>query len=511
MSETPYLDAILSCLPVSARDTSESLLSASSFLRPLIELLVRLAADAPEAPPHTILSDFLANSTANDYADMRNAARVELGRLNNKRKRSATPPPDPAKRARIVLPSTPSPCDADDTPIYTLHALSVSSPVRKKLDITVHAKTLRVGNLSFPLAAVKRAFLLPTRGKVKPHWTVMLLSSDVPVRAAKGAAPPANFQVIFGVDAEPATTLTTTAHPAPAVTHAKGVASRAHLLAFLQHLPVDVFEPSANVFAPAAAGGALGLAAYQGAKEGTLWLLASGVLGEHKPAEFWPLADLDAPEGDFDAVRLQSATGRTCSVFVRRKRTGEEEGEEGEETEFGMVDGREQDGIRAWVRRFRGKFGMGEDEVAKVNGRAVDKMGGMSARLKEGVGKEKEKDAVTGMEVDEGDSDSDSNFEVSSSNYDSGSPSSSSDEDEEGKGGSDKEEDGSGSEGDDEEGGGGSDEEEELDPARHPMLRPGALPRMSKAAMDLAADMVLGDLMSRPTAEDEDEEDELED
>ena len=38
-------------------------------------------------------------------------------------------------------------------------------------------------------------------------------------------------------------------------------------------------------------------------------------------------------------------------------------------------------------------------------------------------------------------------------------------------------------------------DEEELDPAKHPLLRPGAMPRMSKAAMDAAVGMVLGDMM----------------
>ncbi|KAI0035516.1 hypothetical protein K488DRAFT_43055 [Vararia minispora EC-137] len=436
---------------------------------------------------------------------MRTIAQAELRRLHNKRKRSASPPPDPAKRTRTTHPPNPAPVDVDDTPIYTLHALSVSSPVRKKLDITIHTKTLRIGNLSFPLRSLNRAFLLPTRGKAKPHWTIVLLSSDVPARPTKGATPSisSDFQVIFGVDAEPSTAVTTTTHPAPAQIHTKGTPARPHLLQFLRRLPVPVFEPSADVFSPVASGGSLGLAAYQGAKEGTLWFMPSGVLGEHKPVEFWPLEDLDTPEGDFEAVRLQSATGRTCSVFVRRRPEGNSECEEGEETEFAMIDGREQDGIRAWVRRYRNAFGKGE---ATVNDSVVDK--GKAKAVDQGS-----KADVEHVAIDEGDSDSDSNFEVSSGEYDGGSPTSSSSEDEDSE--DTREDDASGSDANDEANGGGQDagdsddDNEPLEPARSLLLRPGTVPKMSGAVMDMAVGMMMGDLMSRPTAEDGDEEDEL--
>ena len=59
------------------------------------------------------------------------------------------------------------------------------------------------------------------------------------------------------------------------------------------------------------------------------------------------------------------------------------------------------------------------------------------------------------------------------------------------------------------------DEEEELDPARHPLMRPGAMPRMSKAAIEAAVGMVtdnlLGGSANAHVGDDEDEEDELED
>ena len=57
---------------------------------------------------------------------------------------------------------------------------------------------------------------------------------------------------------------------------------------------------------------------------------------------------------------------------------------------------------------------------------------------------------------------------------------------------------------------------EELDPAHHPLLRPGAMPRMSRAAVDAVVGMVEQDLMGGARrgmqADDEsEEEDELED
>ena len=38
-------------------------------------------------------------------------------------------------------------------------------------------------------------------------------------------------------------------------------------------------------------------------------------------------------------------------------------------------------------------------------------------------------------------------------------------------------------------------EEEDLDPKHHPLLRAGAMPRMSKAAMDMAIGMATADLV----------------
>ena len=65
-------------------------------------------------------------------------------------------------------------------------------------------------------------------------------------------------------------------------------------------------------------------------------------------------------------------------------------------------------------------------------------------------------------------------------------------------------------------------EEEDMDPAHHPLLRPGAMPRMSRAAIDAVVGMVEKDLMAGATSLErrgandtgesgDEEEDELED
>jgi hypothetical protein len=222
-------------------------------------------------------------------------------------------------------------------------------------------------------------------------------------------------------------------------------------------------------------------------KEGVLW-------GESKPCEFWPVEDLI---GKSEGVKVVSASGRTCTVILTRKDTGdgvagagdgeenEDDGEDvGEEAHFGMVDSREKPGIDAWVRTYRHLFG-----------------------------KKKETQVTTGQVEDDSD-DEDEDFELKSEDDDDGSVSSSSS-----SGSSNGGSDDGGSDDDAEESteGEGS-EEEELKEEHHPLMRPGAMPRMSRAVIDMVVGMVEDDMMGSSAAgeqadnDDEDlEEDELED
>jgi len=242
------------------------------------------------------------------------------------------------------------------------------------------------------------------------------------------------------------------------------------------------------------AGPVAGITAFRGVRETSLWFFdgaGAGILADARPAEFWALADLARGEA---GVRVRTATGRTCSVVLTRRSAhgsseeakSENEEEEGEETEFQMIDGKEREGILEWVRRHRDAFGIAPAQ----RGAQAPQMAGTAAEAKDGEG--------TGAG---GDSDSDSDFEVSSASSDGGSPSSGSNS---GSGsGSDAgsgegEDDGSedlsqGGESDDD----GDEDVVELDPKHHPLLRAGALPKMSRAAMDAAVGLVVGDLVGQ--------------
>jgi len=161
-----------------------------------------------------------------------------------------------------------------------------------------------------------------------------------------------------------------------------------------------------------------GITAFRGARETSLWFLdgagkAVGILADARPAEFWALADL-AP-GD-DGVRVRSATGRTCTVVLTRcpdpRTTPIEESDEddGEETEFQMIEGREREGIMEWVRRHKSAFGIAAAQGAGPG--PGDKGAGSGAG------------AENGVVAREGDSDSGSDFEQESGESDGGSPSS---------------------------------------------------------------------------------------
>jgi len=284
-----------------------------------------------------------------------------------------------------------------------------------------------------------------------------------------------------------------------------------------------------------------GITAFRGVRETSLWFFddganaRAGILADGRPAEFWALADLARGEA---GVRVRTATGRTCSVVLMRRgssgggdgtdeRNGEEEEEEeeeGEETEFQMIDGKEREGILEWVRRHRGAFGIAKEEKVNGNGKVMG-TGIGTAETGTGIGKD-------GGE----DSDSDSDFEESGEESDGGSPSSSGSGSGSGSGSDAGSDTGSGSDDEDDEahGEGGSESggegEDENDPKHHPLLRAGALPKMSRAAMDAAVGLVVGDLTGQGQAlpsrdplgpatsglavasrGDDDEEDELED
>lgn len=512
-SSTPYLDALSKHFPAECSSIINSL--SSEQARSAVDTLLAFASggDCP-----TDMSALGQSGWARDQPAAIRAIQDLVTQKGTKRGRAASTDEEGvgsnSKRQKTtdVL--------EDDRPIFTLPSISTTSPVRKKVDITIHEKTIRFLNpssraveASIPLSSISRAFLVPTRGKAKQHWTVVMLSSDVP---EKGKATTSNpHQIIFGLDAISASKFDATSYSDSSTpstsTVAKGEETLFVLREFLTHLPISLLEASATIFRSACATPksghcAAGIDAYFAAKPGTLWFFDSGILwGESKPCEFWAVGDLIPKDG----IRLISATGRTCSVILGRKALssaedhnggGDKEDAEGDiiETEFSMVDGREQDPINAWARQRKHLFGKGSappPSKATSGKKAVTEeepsVGGNTA--------------TNGPAWDDSDSDDD-DYEIASSEDIDNSSSSDSEASDVGSGSQpddgSEEEDNHGS---DVNGGeeSGEESEEELQEAHHPLLRPGAMPKMSKATINAVVDMVNEDLMGGSEEEDE--------
>ncbi|KAG1767370.1 hypothetical protein EV702DRAFT_1147171 [Suillus placidus] len=512
-SSTPYWDALSKHFPAECSSIIDSL--SSEQARSAVDTLLAFASGGEHPPDMSTLGQL---GWARDQPAAMRAIQDLAVHKGTKRGRAASTDEE-GIGSNIKRQKTTDVLE-DDRPIFTLPSISTTSPVRKKVDITIHEKTIRFVNpssraveASIPLSSISRAFLVPTRGKAKQHWTVVMLSSDVP---EKGKATTSNpHQIIFGLDAISASKLDITSYSGSSTpstsTVAKGEETLFVLREFLTHLPISPLEASATVFRSACATPksghcAAGIDAYFAAKPGTLWFFDSGILwGESKPCEFWAVGDLIPKDG----VRLISATGRTCSVILGRKTSSAEvhNGDGGDaegdivETEFSMVDGREQDPINGWARQRKHLFGKGS---APPPSKAAS---GKKATT-EGEPSIGGNTATNGPAWDDSDSDDD-DYEIASSEDIDNSSSSDSEASDIGSGsqpddGSEEEDNRGSDDANGEES--GEESEEELQEAHHPLLRPGAMPRMSKATINAVVDMVNEDLMGGS-----DEEDELDD
>lgn len=512
-SSTPYLDALSSHFPL--HECSSIVALCSEQARSAVDALLAFASGGE--CPKDVSPQGQLEWARKQPAAMRAVQDLAVQK-GTKRGRAASIDDGVGIGSDVKRQKTTDVLEDDDRPIFTLPSISTTSPVRKKVDITIHEKTIRfispssrAVEASIPLSNLSRAFLLPTRGKAKQHWTVVILSSDVP---EKGKATTSNpHQIIFGLDAISTSKFDTTSYSDSSTpstsTITKGEETLAPIRDLLTHLPIPVLEASATVFrsacaTPKSGHSAAGVDAYLAAKQGTLWFFDSGILwGESKPCEFWAVADLVPKDG----VRLISATGRTCSVIFGRKSSPSTEDHKGEddvdaeggdivETEFSMVDGREQDPISAWVRQRKHLMGKGSAPP--------------SSKLQQGTSGEKtqERSSMGGATAnnsaawDDSDSDDD-DYDDSSEDivYSSSSDSEASDGGRASNLEDGLEEDGGGSDG---VGGESGDEsEDELQEQHHPLLRPGAMPRMSKAAINAVVDMVNEDMMAGSEEEDE--------
>ena len=515
-SETLYLRSILPSLPTEIASKLRNLCSSPAN-ESVFENLVRFLSGAEHSPD-------ASKDIYEQWSEKQAATRSVLSNLtplylDKKRPRDEDQMEDAdySKRQRVQQPELAEPDSGD--PLMTLHALSATSPIRKKVDITIHKNVIKFTNPtthasegSISVSSMKRAFIVPTRGKSKPHWTVIILSSDIPDRGKPlPGSSPDNHQLIFGTDATCASNFSITTYP-DAMSHitklAKGTSTLPSLREFLSHLGIPVIEPTVDVFksacpgigSNAGVGGIPGVEAHLAAKAGNLWFSKDGILwGESKPCEFWPVTDLISKT---EGLRIVGS-GRTCSVILTRKSSAEDNEEDdddvGEETEFGMVDAKEKEGINEWVRDHCHLFGNQKNKtISKEKPPKVQSSGPLTIQT------------LTGESDDE-----DDDFSASVSDLDGSErlseESSSEDEDNgDGDGDGDGSEHGSGYEnGSDADAEGLEDEDDDLDPAKHPLLQPGAMPRMSRAALEMAVDIVENALVG--TGDQEDEEDELDD
>ncbi|KAG6890863.1 hypothetical protein C0992_012249 [Termitomyces sp. T32_za158] len=526
-SQTPFLRAILPSLPSDFAKKVRALCASTSesTAEHILDTLIRFISGAECAPSATA-------DVQHSWTEKQKAAATILNDMVKGRSTSETKRPreddetgsdqQAAKRQRSsgeIPVSLPITQELPSDPLFAIHSVSVTSPVRKKVDITIHKTSLVLthpsthaveANISLP--TISRAFLLPTRGKQKAHWTIVLLTSDTSEpRKPQNGSTTSNIQVIFGIDA--IASVSSTIHEGETPTRnagQKGAATRPILLEFLNRLGIPFIEPTPNVFKSACVGitsgvsanedGVPGVEAYRGAKIGSLWFTEEGILwGESKPCEFWALEDLI---GKSEGVRVIGGSGRTCTVVLTRKSVsdnedvGDDEEDMGIETEFGMVDSREKPGIEGWVRRFRGSFGKTKENENEKGGKTIGDENGRK----------------TIMQIDDETDEEDEDFEMDSDEL-GGSEATSSESSDDEEGG----DDGSSEEDDEGEDGGEDDEdEEELTEERHPLLRPGAVPRrVNRAVFDMVVGIVEDEMLGTsnkedPGSDEEDGEEELE-
>jgi hypothetical protein len=507
----PYLQIVRNSLPQEYSVQVDEFCK-SQATEALLETLIRFAAGGEPSVEASA-------QTRQEWVAKQSAARKSLDDLvlPNGHKRTREDDADELQNGikRQKLPELRS--SIDDPLLFCLHSISATSPVRKKVDITIHKSSIRFTHPSthapeaaVPLSSLHRAFILPTRGKLKAHWTVVILSTDAPERGKAAFSAQANPQIIFGLDAIASTAMATTMYqsstgPTPDLI-AKGAETLPYIRKLLSHVGSTVLQPTSDVFRSACAGnagmgastgGIPGIEAYRAAKPGSLWFMKEGILwGESKPCEFWAVEDLI---GKTEGLRMLSATGRTCSIILTRKDAeAEADGDEntGIETEFAMVDGKEQEGISQWVRQHRHLFG----QKSAQNGK------GQPSSQTNASGSGSKSGNVTTIKAaqlgDESDA-SDESFDMDSGDDDGGSATSNDSSGDEGGNASDA---GSGAESaEGEETDGEGEEDDDLRPEHHPLMRPGAMPRMSRAAIDAVVGMVNNDLMKGGTSEGEDE------
>ncbi|TDL27008.1 hypothetical protein BD410DRAFT_480510 [Rickenella mellea] len=545
---TPFIDSVLTFLPDHDGINSQisNFCSEHHVLRQLLDTLLRFSLGQP--CPYASTEATLLENWNVKQSDCMKSFDSFAERSTGKRARTDEDSDPSTTNKKRKVNSDPA---LDGTPRFTLHALSVTSPVRKKVDVTITDTSIRLTNpatkdleSAIPLSSLTRAFLVPNMGKNKnkPRWTVILISGDTwdrkQEKADKESGADGQVQVIFGVDAAPTAAkdlLTTTTYPDEPVKHEKGSDTYPHLKKFLSFLPpsIQLLEASDNPSKAPTPGaqfsstaGYAYVDAYRAAKEGSLHFMNVGILwGENKPCEFFALQDIARDEDGTGAagVKILTATGRTFSLFVRRRfatgdsGSGDDEGEfEGEETEFAMIDGKEKENVSQWIRTHRHLFG--KRSIAPSTKKIHE---GSSATAKDAEAAEEDladdsdasdEDFVTDSESDGGSATSSDSEEEGAGSKRQSSRSAKSGNDDDDDDEADGEDEAVESEEDsqDEEDN-QSNQSDRMSASNHPLLREGAMPRLSRAAVDAVVGMVeddMGVISWKGTPDEEDELDE---
>jgi len=255
--------------------------------------------------------------------------------------------------------------DADDPPIFTLHGISFTSPIRKKADITVRRTTLRftdpkdpTSNLCdpIPIRTFRHGFIVSTPGKTKPHWTAIILPEA-----------PNDQSIIFGCDATVTTSQNTTKYPSPPQSHAKGTPTKTLIHSLFAYFPsgpdglVDLYEPKPTDF-QSALGCGQSIDAYIGAKDGHLYFFSNGILwGEKKPCLWFPLEDIVD-------IHTGMSSGRSFTLYISTKpksqvgvsnvagKAEDADDEPPEMHDFSLIDSKEESPVRKWITNHKQQF-----------------------------------------------------------------------------------------------------------------------------------------------------------
>src|SRR5258708_3061161 len=301
-----YLDALLTAIP---NDSIPPEITASPSrdhpYSKFIDTALRLASGGPARPD-------LASNIRDAWPELQTSVQRALHTLDPSTSTSTSSQQPTTKRK--LSPSLPSTNnnnnkkpkfedagddkddgDGDDAPQLTLHAISATAPVRHKVDITLHVRTLRLAHSTTgaPTArctriTLTRVFLLPTRARSSGalQWTALLLAGDKPPPpaprggAAAKAVAHARFELMCSVpdSSNRATIPRMTVHspiPTSSSPSSSVPASSSHN-ALLTLLSSTIADTPVTLTTVERGTPLAGITAFRGVRETSLWFFNDG-------------------------------------------------------------------------------------------------------------------------------------------------------------------------------------------------------------------------------------------